>query len=446
MLKASICISAFNKPHLIGKTLDSIFRQSPPFEFEVIVVDDGSKDASVFKAVKNYPVLCHRIEREPVFRNPCIGRNTAYKLAQSDILICQSDEVLHVKQDTIENLVKELVEGTFVIANVLCLDKQDKICGYFTGPKRPVPFFFLGSIFRKDLFAIGGNDEEFIISPAWEDVWFGDCLIRGLGLKPNYTTKILGYHQWHEYYTKPENEHASKNLYERKKAAAEREEIPWWSTFGPWPFIPFKEEVKDNKGIKRIFQEVYRKEIWGKNESVSGTGSSLKATKKLREELPYLLSEFCIRSILDIPCGDFNWMSQLDLGDISYIGADIVDEIVEQNKKRYDKDFRILDLASSELPRSDLILCRDCLQHFSLVDFQFAMDNITGSKCKYLLATTFTNRLRNRLVKTGDWSPYNLQIAPFNFPKPLQLINENCEEWYPHFQDKCMGLWRVSDL
>jgi hypothetical protein len=38
--------------------------------------------------------------------------------------------------------------------------------------------------------------------------------------------------------------------------------------------------------------------------------------------------------LLDIPCGDFNWMKLLNLG-VDYIGADIVGELIAENRRRF---------------------------------------------------------------------------------------------------------------
>ena len=61
-----------------------------------------------------------------------------------------------------------------------------------------------------------------------------------------------------------------------------------------------------------IFEEHYRTNAWQGDESVSGTGSSLAATEVVRTVLPQIVSGFGITTLLDVPCGDFNWMQHLD--------------------------------------------------------------------------------------------------------------------------------------
>ncbi len=79
------------------------------------------------------------------------------------------------------------------------------------------------------------------------------------------------------------------------------------------------------------FSKVYRENLFQGDDSISGQGSDLKQTEVLREELPKCLNELGVKVLLDIPCGDFNWMRHVDVGDIKYIGGDIVDELIESN-------------------------------------------------------------------------------------------------------------------
>ena len=76
--------------------------------------------------------------------------------------------------------------------------------------------------------------------------------------------------------------------------------------------------------LVETFTEIFDKNLWASPESVSGGGSEMQNTEAIRRELPYLIQKFGIKSILDIPCGDWNWMKSVDLCGASYIGADIV--------------------------------------------------------------------------------------------------------------------------
>ena len=201
--------------------------------------------------------------------------------------------------------------------------------------------------------------------------------------------------------------------------------------------------------ITNKFATIYNKNKWGSDESSSGYGSTLTQTSNIRDKLPQLIKEFNIKSVLDIPCGDFNWLSTVDLNIEHYIGADIVSDLVCANQDKFQSEtccFELLDITSSTLPQADLILCRDCLVHFSYKDIKSAIENFKRSGAKYLLTTTFINRSFNRNIITGGWRPLNLQLPPFNFPKPLKVLLEGCTEANKQFIDKALALWNLNDI
>ena len=194
-----------------------------------------------------------------------------------------------------------------------------------------------------------------------------------------------------------------------------------------------------------VFREIYLNRRWG-GEPSSGPGASLEQTKVIRKELPKLISEFRIETMLDIPCGDFQWMRHVDLSTCHYIGADVLPELVYANSQQYGHDFRVLDITRDPLPQVDMILCRDCLVHFPFEHIRRAIDNIRRSGSRYLLTTTFSARDQNTDGELGKWRTLNLQLPPMSFPQPLNLINENCTEYEGNYSDKSLGLWRIIDL
>jgi SAM-dependent methyltransferase len=196
--------------------------------------------------------------------------------------------------------------------------------------------------------------------------------------------------------------------------------------------------------VKEKFTEIYEKNLWCSPESVSGGGSEMQNTKVIRRELPVLIQKFGIQSILDIPCGDWNWMKDVDLCGASYIGADIVEPLIGLNKANYTNvDFRVLDLINDPLPKVDLIFVRDCLGHLSNDNVSKAIRNCQESGSKYLLATSFTKWDMNPDIEDGGWKCINLMIPPFQL-NPIYLINEDCQEGYPHYNDKCMILFKLN--
>jgi Glycosyltransferase Family 4 len=200
---------------------------------------------------------------------------------------------------------------------------------------------------------------------------------------------------------------------------------------------------------KDIFSEIYRTQAWGAGESVSGPGSTVARAAAFKDELEGLLNRMQIKSLLDSGCGDFNWMRNLGTDFTQYIGIDIVREIVAANQQAYGSDIRTfvnLDISSDRLPHVDLILCRDCLVHLSFKDIFGALKNFKQSNSKYLLTTTFSGDSENADIPTGGWRQLNLLKAPFNFPEPIEVLDEKRPLSDGSSANKYLGLWSLKDI
>ena len=74
---------------------------------------------------------------------------------------------------------------------------------------------------------------------------------------------------------------------------------------------------------KEIFNRIFLENAWKGRESVSGKGSDRDQTQSLVTELPKLFSKYGVCSVLDVPCGGFHWMQQVDLSGVRYVGGDL---------------------------------------------------------------------------------------------------------------------------
>lgn len=201
--------------------------------------------------------------------------------------------------------------------------------------------------------------------------------------------------------------------------------------------------------MQSTFAPFYNENRWGDEESVSGPGSTLERTAKLRRELPALLDEIGARTLLDAPCGDFNWMKHTPLSLEQYIGVDVIPELIARNQDLYGNErtrFVLLDLTRDKLPRVDVILCRDCFIHFSNRHVTAAIKNFKRSGSTYLLTNTYPDWNQNQNIRTGDFHYLNLLSSPFNFPPPLKQIDEKLPEERAQFFGKKLALWKLADL
>lgn len=196
-----------------------------------------------------------------------------------------------------------------------------------------------------------------------------------------------------------------------------------------------------------VFGLVYEKNIWGSAESRSGAGSTLAETAVVRAALPALLRELGATTLLDVPCGDFHWMRDVDLAGIDYLGGDIVQALIDANNAAYaapGRRFRRLDLLADALPAVDAVMCRDCLVHLPNARAQQALDKLRRSGSRWLLATTFPGTEYNEDILLGHWRPVNLERPPFNLPPPQWLLHEGNPD--PRYADKSLGVWAIANL
>ena len=101
----------------------------------------------------------------------------------------------------------------------------------------------------------------------------------------------------------------------------------------------------------------------------SGLGSRLENNFDLINILFELILKYEIKSIVDIGCGDLQWMPnllkrcQID----NYTGVDCVDKLIKDHENLYPEyTFLLKDLLSDDFEiegEYDLLICKDILQH-----------------------------------------------------------------------------------
>lgn len=209
--------------------------------------------------------------------------------------------------------------------------------------------------------------------------------------------------------------------------------------------------MSDNNNTEQIFTEIYKNNSWGSSESVSGEGSEYERTVALREELPVLFDRYNIKSILDIGCGDFNWMRKV-VGDKRYLGIDIVEDLIKLNNERYGTDKikfackDILKLSHADFHGYDCVILRDVLVHLSFEDINYVLTQVRLGTIHYVFITNFIGCLYNQNIPTGHWRPLNMFTEPFNLGTPLFIVASYAERYKMEgceYFDKTLTLWHL---
>jgi SAM-dependent methyltransferase len=196
---------------------------------------------------------------------------------------------------------------------------------------------------------------------------------------------------------------------------------------------------------QELFTHVYESNAWDSGESGSGTGSELRATDNIRRHLPDLLSRLGAQSVLDAPCGDWNWIRHIELPVKDYYGVDIVPRMIEANKQRFGgehRQFTVADLTGDTLPAADVILCRDCLVHVSFQDCALILKNFRRTGASWILLNTYPEIRHNLNQFTGkQWRRLNFRLPPFGFPEPIEMIPDGGD-----VDPSQLALWRLQEL
>lgn len=147
----------------------------------------------------------------------------------------------------------------------------------------------------------------------------------------------------------------------------------------PWP-------------TKAVMNQIYEQHLWGGTEFdfYSGFGSHNPKIIQpyLNAVIKFLKSFQEPLVVCDLGCGDFNIGKHLIEYTKTYIAVDIVEDLINRNKKLYQEDnleFHCLDIAQDKLPHADCIILRQVFQHLSNTEIENTLEKLKN--CKYVILT-----------------------------------------------------------
>lgn len=175
-------------------------------------------------------------------------------------------------------------------------------------------------------------------------------------------------------------------------------------------------------------EQVYEMKLWGNDNAdfYSGIGSHHPGyVNPYIELLTSFLDSFeDPLKVCDLGCGDFNVGKELVKLTRKYIAVDIVAELIERNKEKFDQEnleFHCLNIASDELPSGDCAILRQVLQHLSNAEVQRVVNKL--SDFKYVILTEHIPEgefIPNKDIISGqgirlkEQSGLDLLTPPFN--------------------------------
>ncbi len=167
-VKVSVVIPAYQAAKTISSCLDALHDQDVDQPFEIIVVDDGSKDGTTDLVEKS----CAHAIRHPQSKGPSAARNSGIKAANGEI-ICFTDADCMPKKDWVRQMLVPFEDPEIVGAKGVYRTKQKEIVARFVQIEYEDKYDLLrtqdninfidtySAAYRKEiLLANGGFDEQ----------------------------------------------------------------------------------------------------------------------------------------------------------------------------------------------------------------------------------------------------------------------------------------------
>ena len=170
--------------------------------------------------------------------------------------------------------------------------------------------------------------------------------------------------------------------------------------------------------LTSTFNRIYAEGTWGKDSAgkgTSGSGSTLEITREYRAYLEEFSRTHAVKSVIDAGSGDWSFSAAIDWGDASYLGIDIVSDVIEAVRKSHETDkirFQVGDI-TEDLPATDLLISKDVLQHLSnQLIHKFIRNNLTKNKYKWVILTHGRSS-ENHDISNGGYRGIDLSAPPF---------------------------------
>jgi hypothetical protein len=196
-----------------------------------------------------------------------------------------------------------------------------------------------------------------------------------------------------------------------------------------------------NLTLQQMFSQWYTPDKL--NNSTDGS-SSVAGTEKIRKEILELIQRHNIRSMFDAGCNDCGWMS-LIVKHVDYCGGDISESLIRLVTTQYPElKVSVHDITTDAIPLVDLLFCRDVAIHLGNQDRKKFWQNWYNSNTPWILTTHIQDCNENLDIgyhhDKFPWTPVNWEINPWNFPKPIETI----DEYGPN--GRCLALWHHSQF
>lgn len=164
------------------------------------------------------------------------------------------------------------------------------------------------------------------------------------------------------------------------------------------------------------FEDVYRRKLWATAGVLSGDGSRVETASHVAEWLDQQADDG-MQSVLDLGCGDLEWLSRCDSitsRRMTYKGVDVVEPLIEHHRRIFPWFVGMArDLEEFGKFSSDVILLKDVIfHHCNGTAGQILMAVNAGTWKRFLVSThPGANNSKRRGLRRGDMQPLDVEAT-----------------------------------
>ena len=141
-----------------------------------------------------------------------------------------------------------------------------------------------------------------------------------------------------------------------------------------------------NLSDKEIFEKIYREKEWNKSSENMNSGPGSHDFNLISPYIKFV-QEFLNKNpnlkIIDIGCGDFNIGKKIFESSKSYIGIDIVENLIKANSINFVHEklnFICLNIIEEKIPKADCVIARQVFQHLDNYSISIILNKIKSFK------------------------------------------------------------------
>jgi hypothetical protein len=175
------------------------------------------------------------------------------------------------------------------------------------------------------------------------------------------------------------------------------------------------------------FYDVYARRSWAHRGVLSGEGSTVSNSRPVLEWLEKQAEEG-MRTILDLGCGDLEWISRCEpvtSGLMRYEGWDVVGPLIDHHLRVFPWfTGRAVDMEDMPKIDADVVILKDVLFHHCNGKAEQILKNVFGGTWRRLLVTSHpgADNSNRKGLQGGGFKPFDVEATGLLAQQPAEIL------------------------